>query len=103
MQNGHPVAYFAKTLSDPQKNCTAMEQKLLSIEDTLQEFCSTLLGAKTRIQTDHKNVTFTTLKFNDYRVGVGGGSPILYYIEVKNNISADNISRLYSLSTSDQP
>jgi len=65
-QENHPLAFYSRKLSDAQTRYTFIELELLSIMETLQEFCSILLGNPINIYTDHKNLTFNN--FTTYRV-----------------------------------
>jgi hypothetical protein len=60
VQEGVPVAYFSRKLTETQKQYTTLEKKLLSIFTVFKSFNTILLGAQIMIHTDHKNLTYTS-------------------------------------------
>ncbi len=82
-----------------------MEKEMLFIVATLKEFQGMLLGVYIHVFTDHKNLTFDTLKKQCvlcWRRKIEEFSPILHYIEGPRNILANNLSRLHCLFTPTQ-
>ena len=61
MQEGKPLAFYSPKLTNTQKRYTTGEQELLSIVETLKEFCNILWGQKIIVHTDHKNILYANL------------------------------------------
>ena len=54
IQYAKPIALYSHKLTQPQQQYTVTENELLSIVETLKEFCIILLGQRINIYTDHK-------------------------------------------------
>jgi hypothetical protein len=65
-QNGRPLAFYSRKLTNAQTRYTVIKLELLAIVETLQEYCTILLGHIIKIYMDHKNLTFAN--FNTDRV-----------------------------------
>ena len=55
-QEGKPIAFFSRKLTQAQRNMTVTEKELLAIVETLKEFRNILLGHYSI--SDHKNLTY---------------------------------------------
>jgi hypothetical protein len=96
-QDNKPIAFYSRKLNPAQIRYTATERELLSIVETLKEFCNILLGQHMKVYTDHKSLTYTN--FNTKRVMrwhliIEEYLPKLIYLKGQTNIVADMLSRL---------
>jgi RNase H-like domain found in reverse transcriptase len=75
---------------------TTMERELLSIVETLKEFCNILLGHKIEVFTDHKNLIYDDLKTEQvlcWRLLMAEYGVKITYIKGSENIVVDVLSR----------
>ena len=95
-QEGKPIAFYSRKLSDTQTRYTTTERELLSIVKTLKEFRNILFGQIITVYTDHKNLTYTTQnseRVMRWRLLIEEYNPKLVYLEGNKNIVADALSR----------
>ena len=96
-QDNWPTAFYSRKLKPEQTCYTTTEQELLSIVETLKEFCNILLGRKVIVHTDHQNLmckNFNTERVMRWRLILEEYGPTLHYIKGKRNIVADALCRL---------
>ena len=75
---------------------------MISIVAILNEFCSMILGANVHVWTDHKNLTFDSIKTQRvlrWRNQVDEYLPILFLHRRSKTVFVDNLSRLHRLIT----
>jgi len=96
-QEGKPIALHSRKLNPAQTRYTTTERELLSIVETLKEYCNIILGQTIKVFTDHKNLVykhFNTERVMRWRLLLEEFGPQLTYIKGANNIVADALSRL---------
>ena len=97
VQNGRPIAFFSRKLSDAQQKYSVTELELLSIVEYLKEFKGMLLGQKIKVFTDHKNLTrdalgITSDRVYRWRLLLEEFGPEIIYIKGVDNTVADALS-----------
>jgi len=98
-QEGRPIAFYSRKLTDTQQKYTTGEREMLSIVETLKEYRNILLGQKIRIHTDHMNNIRPTTRHASARIARWRwlleefGAECQHVIGTKNSV-ADALSRL---------
>jgi hypothetical protein len=98
-QDGKPLRYYSKKLTETQQRYPVTEQELLAIVETLKYFRYMLLGHRIIIKTDHKNLTHplsthTSNRVLRQRLLLEEYGADLEYVPGNNNVVADALSRL---------
>jgi hypothetical protein len=96
-QDGKPIAFYSRKLTDAQTRYTTTERELLAIVETLKEYRNIMLGQQITVWTDHKNLTcknITTERVMRWRLLLEEYGPDIKYIQGSKNIVADALSRL---------
>ena len=94
-QEGKPIAFYSRKLNPAQTRYTTTERELLSIVETLKEFCTILFGQRIAIFTDHENLvqkSLTSDRVMRWRLYIEEYSPELIYLKGEDNHAADAIS-----------
>ena len=97
IQDGHPIAYWSKKLSDTQMKYNTTEKELLSIVLCMKEYHDILFGGRINVYTDHKNLTFNTLsapRVMRWKMFLEQYDINLTFVPGKTNVLADCFSRL---------
>ena len=67
-QNGKLLTLYSRKLNNTQRTYTTTEREVISIVETLTKFRNILLGHKTTVYTDHKNLVHETTLIHSQRV-----------------------------------
>jgi hypothetical protein len=103
IQNGRAVGFYSHKLTKTQRKYTVGEKEMLSIVETLKEFCTMLVYgcSELHIHTDHKNLIYNPLanqSVTPWRLFLKEYTPIFHCIKGAQNTLADALSRLPSCS-----
>jgi len=96
-QDGKPIAFYSRKLSNAQKNYTVAEKELLSIVETFKEFRTILLGQQLNAHADHQNLlckAHANQRATRWRLLIEEHGPNLICLPGKKNVVADALSRL---------
>lgn len=109
MQNGKPIAYASKSLSDTEKRYACIERELLAIVFGVQRFHTYLYGRQFKVLTDHKplvmilqkTLTSAPPRLQCMILKLQGYQMHIEYVPGKEMTLADTLSRLPSTKNKD--
>jgi hypothetical protein len=94
-QDGKPLAFHIKKLTDTQTRRATTERDLLSIVETLKKHYNILLGHKIEVFADHKNLVcnhFDTERVVCWCLILKEFGPTLTHVKGEHNVVADALS-----------
>ena len=97
IQDGHPIAYWSKKLTDSQRGYNTTEKELLAVVMCVRKYHDILYGGVINVYTDHKNLTFNTLsapRVMRWKLFLKQYDINLTYVPGKTNVLADCFLRL---------
>jgi hypothetical protein len=106
-QNGHPIAYFSKKLTPRTQKKSAYFREMLAIAEAIAKFRHYLLGHRFIIRTDQKSLrslmdqSLQTPEQQEWLHRFLGYDFTIEYKPGKDNLAADALSRVMSLSWSE--
>ena len=104
-QNGHPILYVSRKLSEAERRYSNIEREGLAIVWACQRLQNFLLGKKFKIETDHKPLLFifgsecalkteVSQRLMKFALKMMKYDYEIHYIEGKTNVIADTLSRV---------
>lgn len=100
-QNGHPICYASRTLSDHEIRYSTIEKEALAVVWSVKRFRIYLYGRKFQIQTDHKplvwlhNIKEPNMKLQRWKIMLNEYDFDITHIKGRHNTVADALSRYF--------
>jgi hypothetical protein len=106
-QNGHPIAFFSKKLAPRMQKKSAYFREMLAMSEAIAKFRHYLLGSRFIIRTDQKSLrslmdqSLQTPEQQEWLHKFLGYDFVIEYKPGKENMAADSLYRMFSLSWSE--
>ena len=101
MQEGHPIAFYSKAISERALGRSTYEKELMAIVHFILKWLSYLIGWRFRIRTDHRSLKYlleqriTTIDQQRWIAKLMGFDYEIEYRPSCDNKAADALSRLH--------
>ena len=104
VQDGRPLGFYTRKLSDTQINYTVGEKDLLGIVEGLKAFAGVIRGQDLMVHTNYLNILYNKLpsqRMIRWQLLLERYHPKVVHIKGVDNDAADALSRLYLTDKSD--